>query len=200
MATYGTMQRPNSISSTSATSEVDPDESKNPTTKKQYDTKRPEFRLVCPFSIPSSPEAAAARIIRNLGHFALYYAHFVWIILCISLIPKRKVSLVYLVIMTYVASLYLLLLRALPSSVLINKVIDRRVVLAFIALVTMVELIVTKAGLHLLVTLAASIPIVLLHAVLWVREDDVCGDDQEETGPASEGFEPLINESSISMV
>lgn len=194
MASYGTLQRPNSISSsTPLTSTVDPDESKNWTTKKQNDSSRPEFRLVLPFNIPSNPEAAAVRIIRNLEHFALYYAHFVWIILFISLIPARKVSLIYLVIMTYVASLYLLLLRALPNSCNIDKYVDRRLVLAVIAIATMVELIVTDAGLHLLITLSAAIPVVLLHAALWVRLD--ASVDEKTGGDGSGEFESFVAES-----
>ncbi|KAJ6859985.1 hypothetical protein NC651_036344 [Populus alba x Populus x berolinensis] len=168
MAGHGTIdQRPSTMST--PTTPPDPEDS---TGKNRDDFERPEFRVVCPFSIPSSPEAASLRIRRNLGHFALYYTHFVWIVLFITLIPQQKVSLILLVIMTYVASLYLLLLRALPPYFhLLHKIIYKSMVLGLIAVATMIELIATEAGLHLVITLAATVPIVLIHAVLLVRED-----------------------------
>ncbi|KAF5732857.1 PRA1 family protein F2 [Tripterygium wilfordii] len=130
-----------------------------------------EFRFVCPFNIPSNPESAATRIIKNLYNLGLYYSLFVWLVLFISLIPARKVSLIYLVIMTYITTLYLLLIKAIPATSFLHKIIGRGVVLPLICLVTMVELILTKAGLHLLICLAATMPIVLVHAVLWVLND-----------------------------
>ncbi|KAF5731600.1 hypothetical protein HS088_TW18G00281 [Tripterygium wilfordii] len=169
MANYGATQRPH-LNSTPP-SDHDFDDS----TGKQ----RKEFRFVCPFNIPSTPEAAAIRIIKNLHHFGLYYSLFVWIVLFITLIPKRKVSLIYLVIMTYVTTVYVLLIRALPSASFLHKIIGRGVVLPLIGLGTMVELILTEAGLHLLICLAATMPIVLVHAVLWVRDDVVVGVEVE---------------------
>jgi len=171
MASYGTMHRP-TASSSSASKANQPEESKDSTRKKRND-----FKLLCPFDIPLSPEAAAVRIIRNLGYFGLYYTTFVWIILFISLVPKRKVSLMILVAMTVVTCFYLILLRVLPNSVVLHKVIDKRLVLASVAVVTAVELIVTRAAIHLCVTLACGIPIILVHAVLRVRDDLFVGEE-----------------------
>ncbi|KAJ8774739.1 hypothetical protein K2173_017185 [Erythroxylum novogranatense] len=165
MDTGGIIQRPSIVLASPSVQQAYEDENG----KHNQDFTRPEFKLVCPFKIPSNPDAAALRIIRNLSHFRLYYAHFVWIVLFITLIPKRKVSLIYMVIITYVASLYLLLLRALPGSLLFHRVIDKRLVLCVLAFIAMVGLIATQAALHLVVTLAATIPIVLVHAVLWVN-------------------------------
>ncbi|KAJ6959159.1 hypothetical protein NC653_037455 [Populus alba x Populus x berolinensis] len=159
MAGHGTIdQRPSTMSK--PTTPTDPEDW---TGKNRDDFERPEFRLVCPFSIPSSPEAASLRIIRNLGHFALYYTHFVWIVLFITLIPQRKI-------------------------------IYKSMVLGLIAVATMIELIATAAGLHLVITLAATVPIVLIHAVLWVREDFFV---EERTGGGGGGGElvSLIDES-----
>uniref|UniRef100_A0A5B7BZ06 PRA1 family protein n=1 Tax=Davidia involucrata TaxID=16924 RepID=A0A5B7BZ06_DAVIN len=161
MASYGTIHRPH-LTSASLTSQTD-DESKR--------KNRNNFKLICPFNIPSSPETAAVRIIRNLGSFGLYYTLFVWVILFITLIPKRKVSLIFLVAMTVVTSLYLLLLRLLPNSVVLHRIIDKRLVLALLAIVTAVELILTRAAIHLFVTLAAATPVILVHAVVRVRDD-----------------------------
>ncbi|XP_059440154.1 PRA1 family protein F3-like [Corylus avellana] len=185
MASYGTMHRPTASSSTSPSKGDRPDDSKDSTRKKRND-----FKLLCPFNVPLSPEAAAVRIIRNLGYFGLYYTIFVWIILFISLVPKRKVSLIFLVAMTLVTCFYLILLRALPNSVgLLDKVIDKRLVLAFLAAVTAAELILTRAGIHLCVTLACGIPIILVHAVLRVTDDLFVG---EETCAAGE-LVPLVS-------
>nr|XP_023889648.1 PRA1 family protein F3-like [Quercus suber]POE64513.1 pra1 family protein f2 [Quercus suber] len=170
MASYGTMQRPGT-SSTSPPS-TQPDDSKDSAHKKRND-----FKLLCPFNTPISPEAAAVRIIRNLRYFGLYYTLFVWIILFISLVPRRKVSLILLVVMTIVTSLYLTLLRALPNSVVLHRIIDKRLVLSLLAIGTAVELILTRAAIHLVVSLACGIPIVLVHAVLRVSDDLFVGEE-----------------------
>ncbi|CAK9149405.1 unnamed protein product [Ilex paraguariensis] len=94
------------------------------------------FNLIFPFNIPLTPEAAAVRIIRNLGYFRLYYTMFIWVILFITLVPKRKLSLVLLVVMTVVASLYLQLLRALPDSIVLHRIIDKRFDLSLMTALT----------------------------------------------------------------
>lgn len=166
MANFGTTQRIPTSSTPLST-----DEHYEPKTPHQKQYK--EFKFSCPFNIPLTPEASALRIIRNLANLGLYYTAFVWIILFITLIPKRKVSLILLVIMSYVTTLYLLLLRVYPSSNLLHRIIDKRFVLAVLAIATAVELIVTKAGIHLGVTLGCAMPVVLLHAVLWVSTQEV---------------------------
>ncbi|WCJ41316.1 hypothetical protein M5689_022195 [Euphorbia peplus] len=154
------------------------------------DFRRPEFKIVCPMNIPSSLGAAAIRTRKNLSHFALHYTHFIWIILFITLIPRRKVSLILLVIMTYVASLYLLLVQALPKTNITAKILDKRLVLSVIVLATVIQLIATHAGLHLVFTLVGTLPVILVHVVFWVKE---------EMGSASTGgvfgeFLPLVND------
>lgn len=171
MASYGTVQRP-TASSTATSKAEQPDESKDSTRKK-----RDDFKLICPFNIPLTPEAAAVRIIRNLENFGLYYTIFVWGVLFITLVPQRKVSLVYLVATTYVTCVYLLLLRAQPNSMVLHRVIDKRLVLALLAVATAVELILTHAGIHLLATLAGGVPVVIAHAVLYVADDLFVGEE-----------------------
>jgi len=132
---------------------------------------RNNFKLICPFNLPPTAEAAAVRIIRNLSYFGLYYVIFMWVILFIALLPKRKVSLIFLVAMTVVTCLYLLLLRLLPDSVVLHKVIDKRLVFALIVIVTTVEMVLTRAAIHFFVTVGAATPVVMVHAVLRVRDD-----------------------------
>ena len=180
MANFGTTQRVPTSSTPSSTAE-------------SYEPKGPHekhFRIFCPFSIPLTSEAAAARIIRNLGNYGLYYTHFLWIILFITLIPQRKVSLILFVIMTYVTSLYFLLLRTWPNSVLLHRIIDKSFVLALIAIATAVQLVLTEAGIHLAVTLACSVPIVLVHAVLWVGLDAF---EVEEASSGAGERAPLVD-------
>ncbi|XP_054791552.1 uncharacterized protein LOC129297213 [Prosopis cineraria] len=188
MASLGTIQRiPNSSKSPSSTDE--PYEPKAPDEKQFSD-----FNFYCPLNIPLTLEAAALRIIRNLGNLGLYYTLFVWIILFITLIPAREVSLILLVIMTYVTTLYLLLLRAHPNSYLLHRVLDKRFVLALLAIATMVQLILTSAEIHLGVTLACSMPIVFLHAVLWISYQEVISENHFEASSVAE-LAPLSDRS-----
>ncbi|CAK9169530.1 unnamed protein product [Ilex paraguariensis] len=173
MASYGTIHRPSTTTSEPASA---------PQTDNSKAKTRTDFKIICPFNIPLTPEAAAVRIIRNLGYFGLYYALFIWVILFITLVPKRKLSLILLVAMTIVACLYLLLLRALPDSVVLHRIIDKRFVLFLLVVITAVELILTRAAIHLFVTLAATIPIVLVHAIFRVREDLFVNEEASAAG------------------
>ncbi|XP_010246106.1 PREDICTED: PRA1 family protein F3-like [Nelumbo nucifera] len=182
MANYGTIHRLSKTSSSIDHAQVKVDDLSRKAPK--------ELVLLRYMAIPSSPEAAAVRIIRNLGYFWVYYTLIIWVILLVSLVPRRRLSLIFLVVMTVVTCFYLLLLRAFPSSIILhNKFIDRRLVLALIAIITVVELILTRAAIHLLVSLAIGIPIILVHAVLRV------GDDLFVSEEASAGGElvPLLS-------
>ncbi|KAL8495704.1 hypothetical protein ACS0TY_019720 [Phlomoides rotata] len=124
-----------------------------------------------PFNIPSTPESAGVRIVKNLQRFGLYYSTFIWTVLFIALVPQRKVSVIFLVAMTEVVFLYFLLLRALPDSQILHRIIDKRFVLFLVFVVTCVELILTRAAVHLFIVLGATVPIVVLHAVLMRTEE-----------------------------
>ncbi|KAJ8565544.1 hypothetical protein K7X08_008120 [Anisodus acutangulus] len=68
-----------------------------------------------------------------------------------------------------VAILYLLLLRAVANSVLFRWLIvfdTRPVILPLLTIGTALALIFTDAGIHLFITLAATVPIIMAHAVL----------------------------------
>lgn len=121
-----------------------------------------------PFNIPPTPESAAVRIVKNLERFSLYYFIFIWTVLFIALVPKRKVSVIFLVAMTEVTFLYFLLLGALP---ILQRIIDKRFVLFVLFVVTCIELILTQAAVHLFIVLGATVPIVVLHAALTKTED-----------------------------
>ncbi|XP_058086499.1 PRA1 family protein F4-like [Magnolia sinica] len=164
MAIYGTVQRPSTLASSAFTEPARP--------RPGSDRRVPSgFSLLRSFNIPSSAEAAAVRIIRNLGYFRVLYILLLWSILFMSLVPRRRVSLIFLVATTAVSCLYLLLLQAVPDSVVLHKIIDRRLVLALLMIVTIVELVLTCATIHLLVSLAIGVPIILVHAVLRSQDD-----------------------------
>ncbi|KAK6918674.1 Prenylated rab acceptor PRA1 [Dillenia turbinata] len=162
MAGYGPIQRtPNN---TTKTYEAGADETEDSTQKKGENNL--DIKLVWPLNIPSTAEAAAARIIRNMGNFGLYYTIFVWIGLYISLIPARKVSLVWMVSTSVVACIYLLLLHDFP---ILQRIIGKSLVLPMFATGIVVELVLTEAAIHLLATLAIGFPIILLHSVFWIE-------------------------------
>ncbi|KAG6393338.1 hypothetical protein SASPL_147577 [Salvia splendens] len=152
----------------------DDDGSKDLSKKKIY-----TIAFSFPFDIPSSPESAAIRVARNLESFSLYYVTFIWTVLFIALIPRRNVSIVFLVAATEVAFLYSLLLRALPGSVLLHRIIDKRIVFFILFVLAAVALVLTDAALHLLIVLASTAPLVILHAALSKIDAPV---EEEEDG------------------
>lgn len=166
MASQGTIQRPSTTSSTSIPTDQQSYEPKSSALKRVN-----EFKFIFPFNFPTTPESAAVRIVQNLGSYGDYYTLFIWISLFITLIPERKVSLIYLVATTVVACVYLVLHR---DCVVLQRIVDKRLVLALLVVVAMVELILTEAALHLFVTLGCGVPLVLVHAVLLrVRDDEI---------------------------
>lgn len=179
MASYGTIvQRPPSAPAAAA----QPSESMPENNESKNAPKTPNgFKIVWPFNIPSTEETAIARISKNFKSFALYYAEFVFLVLLITLIPRRKVSLVYLVIMKEIASLYLLLLRALPNSILLHKFIDKRFVFFLLSIITGLELVLTRAALHLVATLITTVPIIFAHACFWKEDNDASVENQDHS-------------------
>ncbi|KAL9262946.1 Amino acid transporter AVT1A-like protein [Drosera capensis] len=134
-------------------------------------TRRFTTNLTIPslFSIPTSPEAAMARISNNMAYFKFLYGFFWWVVLFISLIPVRMLSLILLVLMTNITVMYLLILRSFPDSSVL-RFVDRRLVLTLIGFATAIELVVTDAGLHLLITTACTTTIILVHSVLQIND------------------------------
>lgn len=189
MASPGPIQRPSVAAQASASM---PQKDSSMASRKDHGY---SFNLTCPLGIPPTSEAAAIRVIKNLAFFGLYYMLFVYIVLFIALIPERKVSLVYLVATKEIAFLYLLLLRALPNSFVLHKMIDKRFGLFLFCIIAGVLMIVTKAGVHLLITLVSTIPAVLVHAALW-KEDFHLLIGEENSPDAEEDLVPLVQNKS----
>jgi len=76
--------------------------------------------------------------------------------------------------MTYVTTLYCLILRSCPNSHVLHRIIDKRIVLSFLVIATAIQLIMTDAGTHFAIPSTCSVPVVLLHAVLWDSSYDGC--------------------------
>ncbi|KAJ8628495.1 hypothetical protein MRB53_021802 [Persea americana] len=187
MASYGTIQRPSTLPNPASFQPPQP-----PPTSTHSHKNMTHFNLLQYFNIPSSPEAAAIRIVRNMRYFHVYYTVLVWLILFVSLIPRRLLSLILLVVTTAVGCFYLLLLRAVPDSVILHRIIDPRLVVALLGIVTVVELVLTRATIHLLVSLAVGVFIILVHAVLRMGDDLYVTEEAMAVGELL----PLVSEKS----
>ncbi|KAI6706467.1 hypothetical protein NL676_009429 [Syzygium grande] len=181
MSNLGVTQRPSSISSSTPPVET-PHEPKLKSLN--------NIKLAFPLGLPATPEAAAARIIKNLSHLGLFYTLVLWVGLSISLVPERRFSLLLLMATTIIANQYLIMLRLMPNSICINKAVDKMLVLLPVAIVTIVGLILTNAAIHLVATLGIGIPVILVHAVLW-RD---CGFvNEESSASAPSELAPLVD-------
>ncbi|KAJ8465360.1 hypothetical protein OPV22_027912 [Ensete ventricosum] len=123
------------------------------------------------FAAPPDAEAAAVRAVRNLASFRLYYALLLWVLLLASLFPRRRATMLFLMAASKVALFYGALLKAFPTSALLLRIIDRRLVVALALAVILIELALTRALPQLLLAVGIGLPIILLHAVFRVRDD-----------------------------
>ncbi|KAI4339606.1 hypothetical protein MLD38_024526 [Melastoma candidum] len=131
---------------------------------------RPDFKFVFPFDMPSSPEALAVRIIKNLSHFCLFYSLLLWAGLTISLVPIRRTSLHILLSMTVVTNSFLILLKLMPQPMFLHRAMDKAAVLLTLGIVTVVALILTGAAMHMFLTCAIGASVVSVHAAFWKDE------------------------------
>ncbi|KAJ0970672.1 hypothetical protein J5N97_018631 [Dioscorea zingiberensis] len=129
------------------------------------------------FSVPHDADAGAIRTVRNLIHFRLYYTVFLYVILLSSLVPRRRAAMVCLMATSKVAASYAGLLKAFPNSAVL-RFVDRRLVAALFLIVIVVQLVLTRALKHLLISMAVGVPIVFAHAVFRAR-DDLAGEEAE---------------------
>lgn len=129
-------------------------------------------RFVFPFDVPVTPEALALRIVKNFGHFGLFYAMLLWVGLTISLMIDQRMrgSLSILLLMTAVTNSYLILLRLTPHPIFMHRATDKALVMLALGAVTAVELVLNDAAIQMLLTIAIGVPAVLVHATFW-RDD-----------------------------
>ncbi|CAA2983256.1 PRA1 family F3-like [Olea europaea subsp. europaea] len=111
---------------------------------------------------------AMSRIRHNLNHFRFNYALIVIFILFCSLIYHPISMIVFLI--TFAAWFILYFFRDNPL-VVFNNVVDDRIVLVGMSLITVVALAYTHVGLNVLVALIIGFLMISVHAVFRGYED-----------------------------
>ncbi|KAK9078348.1 hypothetical protein SSX86_002405 [Deinandra increscens subsp. villosa] len=144
-------------------------------------TRRPwkemfNFRSI---NLPHSVSEAFPRIKTNIGYFRMNYAIITLVILFMSLLWHPISLIVFLVLMA--AWLFLYFLRDEPL-VILHRVIDDRVVLAVLSVVTIVLLLLTGATMNILLAVLVGFVVVVIHAVLRRTEDLFLDEDGVEAG------------------
>ncbi|KAF1865869.1 hypothetical protein Lal_00021098 [Lupinus albus] len=128
------------------------------------------------FNLPAAITAALSRFRFNVSYFRMNYATLVLFILFLSLLWHPISLIVFILIMA--AWLFLYFLRDQPL-VLVRHVVDDRVVLVVMAVITVVVLLLTQATVNIAVAVSVGVVVVVVHAV-FRKTDDLYLDDEEE--------------------
>ncbi|KAL2478246.1 PRA1 family protein F2 [Forsythia ovata] len=135
-----------------------------------YAIRRPwrVFFDISAFSLPLSYAEAMSGIRHNLNHFRFNYAIIVLFILFCSLIYHPASMIVFLI--TFAAWFVLYFFREDPI-VVFNRVVDDRIVLVGLSLITVVALVFTHVGLNVLLALIIGFVVISVHAAFRGNED-----------------------------
>lgn len=173
MTTYGTIP---TSSSASPSSNLDYISRAKERIKAGLGSRHP-WRVMFDFhslKLPSNFQEAFVRIKTNVSFFRMNYAIIVLLILFLSLL-WHPISLIVFIIMM-AAWLFLYFLRDEPL-VVFGRMIDDRVVLIVLSVLTLVFLFLTDATVNILVALLIGVVLVAVHAA-FRRTDDLSLDEE----------------------
>ncbi|KAJ3689924.1 hypothetical protein LUZ61_019088 [Rhynchospora tenuis] len=134
------------------------------------------------FGFPSDAESGAVRVVRNIRTFKVHYAAILWMFLLASLFPHHRPSMLLLMASSKAILCYAVLLKAFPSSTILRRVLDRRLVAVVFIVVVVGELVATRAVESLKMAACVGFPVVGLHALLRIRDDLLIAEEADANG------------------
>ncbi|MFS7980922.1 putative prenylated rab acceptor P [Helianthus anomalus] len=178
MTTYGTI--PTSSGGTTTTNIEYLSRAKH-RIKTGLGTRRPwkEMLNLASINFPHNITDSYSRIKTNTAYFRMNYAIIVLIILFLSLLWHPISLIVFVVLMA--AWLFLYFLRDEPLMIF-HRVVDDRVVMTVLFVVTVVLLLLTGATVNILVAMLIGLVVVVVHAVLRRTDDLFLDEDGVEAG------------------